>query len=68
MKAPENKDDSRLPRRVCEEELARSAKARREAANRFGMLFREMQLETFMRMLEREGSDEGLVVPIQKPK
>jgi hypothetical protein len=49
---------------LSEEDLARSAEARREPTNRFGMLFREMQLDTFRAMLAREGSDEGLFVPI----
>jgi len=53
---------------VSAEDLARSARARREATNRFGMLFREMQLETWRAMIEREGSDEGLVVQIQQSK
>ena len=57
------KEATPLPK-ISEEEMAKSAKARRESSNRFGLLFREMQLETFQRMLEREGDDSDLLEPI----
>jgi hypothetical protein len=68
MKKSENTNVGRPPEGISEEDLARSAEARREPTNRFGMRFREMQLDTFRAMLEREGSDEGLFEAIQKPR
>jgi hypothetical protein len=40
--------------RFSEADLAKSARADREASNRFGLAFRERQKETFRYLLERE--------------
>jgi hypothetical protein len=44
-----------LPR-LSEEDLAKSARVAREDCNRFGLLFREMQLEALQSILERQES------------
>jgi hypothetical protein len=51
-------DSNELPP-LSEADLVRSAKSRREARNRFGLLFREMQLETLKRTFEREQEEEN---------
>jgi hypothetical protein len=53
-----------LPK-ISEEELAQSAKTRREATNRLGVLFHETQMTSFQRILSREGNDEGVTELIE---
>jgi hypothetical protein len=48
------KNEPQGPPRFSEADLAKSARADREASNRFGLAFRERQKETFRYLLERE--------------